>query len=395
MKKNCELKKHIGTIQSSNPLSLVQRKISNALLYNAYSQLLEQEEHEIEIKNLCRLIGYDSNDYQLIKGGLRKLLSTVIEWNLLNTGDKSEEVWSASSMLASVSIEGSKCVYSYSSRLKKLLYMPSMYARVNMEIQSKFKSAYALALYENCIRYQNLPYSCWFTIEIFRKLMGVDENKYKIFRDFKRRIIDKAVDEVNLYSNLLIIPEMRKKQRKVTSIRFKIDKKKQCLQDNPLITRETVFVILTRDWGFSVVNASKVLEEFDKDYIMNKINSVTQSTSFKNGKIKSKSSYLLKVLQLVNTKEGYNHPKYKDYNSETDSNSCFLNTEEQYNNYIIKFQNDVVHKDIIQSFEAYLKKEHTKVLWKYYQRDMFEHKAIKSEFIQYLKKNFSYISNKL
>ena len=158
MKKNCELKKHIGTIQSSNPLSLVQRKISNALLYNAYSQLLEQEEHEIEIKNLCRLIGYDSNDYQLIKGGLRKLLSTVIEWNLLNTGDKSEEVWSASSMLASVSIEGSKCVYSYSSRLKKLLYMPSMYARVNMEFQSKFKSAYALALYENCIRYQNLPY---------------------------------------------------------------------------------------------------------------------------------------------------------------------------------------------------------------------------------------------
>lgn len=81
--KKYELKRRVGIIQCSNPLSLVQRKISNELLYNAYRELQVQEEHTIDIKNLCNLIDYDSNDHKLIKAALKKLLSAVIEWDLL------------------------------------------------------------------------------------------------------------------------------------------------------------------------------------------------------------------------------------------------------------------------------------------------------------------------
>jgi hypothetical protein len=44
---NQELKKHAAAIHCSNTLSLLQRKISNALLYHAYKELMLKEEHEI------------------------------------------------------------------------------------------------------------------------------------------------------------------------------------------------------------------------------------------------------------------------------------------------------------------------------------------------------------
>src|SRR5690348_9226809 len=94
-----ELKKHAATIHCSNGLSLLQRKISNALLYHAYSELLSKEEHEITVKELCRLISYNGNNHAVIKDALKGLLSTVIEWNVVSDTTGVED-WTASSILA-------------------------------------------------------------------------------------------------------------------------------------------------------------------------------------------------------------------------------------------------------------------------------------------------------
>src|SRR5580692_10819774 len=180
-----ELKKHAATIHCSNTLSLLQRKVSNALLYHAYKELMLKEEHEITVKQLCRLIGYQGNNHAAIKEALKGLLSTVIEWNLIN--DKTgQEDWTASSILASVSLQGPLCYYAYSPRMKQLLHSPSMFGRIDLFIQSQFRSSYGLALYENCIRYRGLPYTKWIEMKTFRKLMGVPVDKYPIFRDFKK-----------------------------------------------------------------------------------------------------------------------------------------------------------------------------------------------------------------
>src|SRR5580698_11647471 len=96
-----ELKKHAATIHCSNTLSLLQRKVSNALLYHAYKELMLKDEHEITVKQLCRLIGYQGNNHAAIKDALKGLISTVIEWNLIND-ETGTENWSASSIIASV-----------------------------------------------------------------------------------------------------------------------------------------------------------------------------------------------------------------------------------------------------------------------------------------------------
>ncbi len=77
--RSLEFKKHVGLIHSTNKLSLLERKIANALLYHAYENLSTKNEHQIHIPSLCLLIGYNSKDYKTIKKALLSLISTVLE----------------------------------------------------------------------------------------------------------------------------------------------------------------------------------------------------------------------------------------------------------------------------------------------------------------------------
>lgn len=388
LKKKDELKKHIGTIHCSNPLSLVQRKISNALLHNAYTDLLKKDEHEIDIRQICELIGYDSNDHKLIKEALKKLLSTVIEWNLLNNNEQDSVTWTASSMLASVSIKGSQCRYTYSKRLKDLLYSPAVYGRISMEIQAKFKSSYALALYENCIRYQNLPYSAWFSVETFRQLMGVRAGKYKVFRDFKKRVIDQAVHEVNLYSNIFIYPELKRISRTVRSIRFKILEKdaSDFNISSPLVG------VLCKNWDFTHIEASSIYNNYKSEDINRALEYANNNIGSNHHKIKvSKRAYLRKILSSSSkkiSKKADASQIYADYARRQEPTAQEMaRKEKSIDDKFDKCISDIVllamKEEIVKEFEAYLEKEHTMVLWKYYSREKFDNRAVKLEFVNF------------
>jgi plasmid replication initiation protein len=297
-----ELKKHAATIHCSNTLSLLQRKISNALLYHAYKELMVKEEHEITIKQLCKLIGYQGNNHSVIKEGLKGLLSTVIEWNVVSDTTGLED-WTASSILASVSLRGPICLFAYSPRMKQLLHSPSMFGKINLFIQSRFKSSYGLALYENCIRYRGLPYTKWFEMDVFRKLMGVPDGKYTIFRDFKRRVLDKSVEEVNTYSDLIVEPEIGKEGRQVVRVRFALKEraKKTRLGANVTSTEEgkpeELKSMLISVFGLSLAQSQQVLAEYKIDYIQEKILLIENSKNFHQGKIKNLSAYFLSALK--------------------------------------------------------------------------------------------------
>lgn len=294
--KNLELKKHVGAIHSAHSMTLVQRKIANGLLYNAYDELMEKDEHQISIKDLCGLIGFDSHDYKAIKTALVNLLSTVIEWNLVDkeTADKQGE-WNASSIIADASIKGSICSYSYSKRMKDLLYRPEIYGRLNMAVQAKFKSSYGLALYENCIRYQNLEYTPWFDFVMFRRLMGVEEGKYVIFRDFKRRVLDKAVNEVNDHASITIVPHLRKTCRKIIAIRFLIESGAKS-KTPKIAANEDLPEQWMQEFGLTAKQAQEVLSKYEHHYIAEKIKLIQTSRSYKEGKINNLAKYLLEAL---------------------------------------------------------------------------------------------------
>lgn len=299
-----ELKKHAATIHCSNSLSLLQRKITNALLYHAYKELMLKDEHEITVKQLCRLIGYQGNNHSAIKEAFKELISTVIEWNLIDEKTGAEN-WTASSIIASVSLEGPLCYYAYSPRMKQLLHSPSMFGKIDLVIQSHFRSSYGLALYENCIRYRGLPHTKWFDMELFKKLMGVQPGKYDVFRDFKRRVLDKAIEEVNTYSDLVIESEFVREGRKVVKVRFSLKERakktrlgsKKMAQLSGSISAKDLKEKLLQAFHLSKEQMEQLFSDYDSQFIQDKIAIIEDSKPFQDGKIQNLPGYLLSALK--------------------------------------------------------------------------------------------------
>jgi len=215
------VKKNVAAIHISGKLSLLQRKLSNVLLLNAYDGLLSQRSHRIDARALCMLIGYNSNDMDTLKDALRALVETTAEWDVL--GDDDGQEWGVSALLASARLRGGTCEYAYSPALAEKLHDPKIFALINLSIQREFSSGHAFALYENCYRFVRTGSTGWWDIDMFRRLMGVEESVYyRTFKHLNAKVVKPAVSEVNAVSNIRLVVELRREGRAVAAIRFLI-----------------------------------------------------------------------------------------------------------------------------------------------------------------------------
>ncbi|MFQ8432239.1 replication initiation protein [Amaricoccus sp. W119] len=215
------VKKNVAAIHVSGKLTLLQRKLSNVLLLNAYDDLLSKPSHRIDARALSVMIGYNSNDMATLKTSLRGLAETVAEWDMLDERGRRE--WGVSALLSYAKLKDGVCEYAYSPALAEKLHDPKVFALINLNIQRRFTSGHALALYENCYRFVRTGSTGWWPIELFRRLMGVDGSSYyETFKHLNAKVIKPAVTEINRTSNIIVAPEFRRRGRAVEEIRFRI-----------------------------------------------------------------------------------------------------------------------------------------------------------------------------
>ncbi len=401
--KQFELKKHINTIHCSNNLSLVQRKLFNALLFNAYPDLPYKQQFEIRGKDLCQLIGYNSKDTAKLKEALIGLITIAIEWNIICCSTGQEKKWKASAILASAELSNGLCIYEYSQVMKDLMYQPEIYGSINMELISKFKSGYGLALYENCIRYKGITQTPWFPLDIFRKLMGVFDGKYQVFKDFKKRVIDVGVNEVNAVSSIRLVPEIERANQKVTRIRFKLEKNvdEPKIQLNTFSADEELKQILTNTFGFSIQLIDETCKKYDSKYIREKVEAITRSEDFLSGKIRELSGYLIDALRkdyklsksrkiIINEQHNYLEKKEK---REDEKKEKLKGQTEQYMHYVNKKISSYLESlteeqknGLFSEFENYIKNQNN-FLKKWYKKHGLEHPATKACFNTFIKEN--------
>ncbi|WP_108862457.1 replication initiation protein [Ruegeria sp. Alg231-54] len=267
------VKKNVAAIHISGKLSLLQRKLSNVLLLNAYDALTSAPTHTIDARTLAMMVGYNSNDFDTLRASLRALAETVAEWDMLDEQGRQE--WGVSSLLSFAKLKNGICEYAYSPALAQKLYDPKIYALINVQIQRNFSSGHGLALYENCYRFVRTGSTGWWALDVFRKLMGVDGSEYYAsFKHLNAKIIKPAVVEVNKSSDILIEPEFQKKGRTVTDIRFLIKGNPQKamfeIDDEDGVRNLTIYKTL-RQQGVSDRLARQWISEHGEDYVREKL----------------------------------------------------------------------------------------------------------------------------
>ncbi|RMD99248.1 MAG: RepB family plasmid replication initiator protein [Bacteroidetes bacterium] len=226
-----ELKKHVGAVHVKGKLSLLQRKIANVLLLNAYEELPDERkpEHVIHLKTLAEAAGFDSNDTETLRAALEALVDTKIKWNILDRDG--EEEWGVTAFLSQAVTKSGTCRYAYPPELRRKLYNPEIYARINLSVQERFGSSYSLALYENCVRFRKVGTTGFITLEQWRDLLGLDDGQYEEFKYLNRDVLKPAIKEVNRFSDILIKMETKREGRRVVALKFTV-------QDNPQLKLE-------------------------------------------------------------------------------------------------------------------------------------------------------------
>jgi len=288
------LKKHVAAIHIGAKLSLLQRKLVNALLYNAYDQLLTAKEHQISASLLCEMIGFDSNNSAYLKAALKGLMETVVEFDVME--DDGKQSWEAMVLLPYAKLKDGTCTYRYERSLAEKLYHPDIYSKINLSVLREMKSAHALVLYENCYRYVDIAHTPWWDVDVFRKLMSVDQmTSYKQFKLLNRAVIQPAMKEVNEHSNIQIELETKRKGRSVTGLRFLIRPNPQLsligMESEDQISSLRSYKALISE-GISKPLARAWAIEHDEEYIFDKIDLASRQDA--GGKIRSTKAGFLK-----------------------------------------------------------------------------------------------------
>lgn len=288
------LKKHVAAIHIGAKLSLLQRKLVNALLYNAYDSLLTAREHQISASVLCEMIGFDSNNSAYLKAALKGLMETVVEFDVLE--DDGERSWEAMVLLPYAKLKGGICTYRYEQALAEKLYHPDVYSKINLSVLRDMNSAHALVLYENCYRYVDIAHTPWWDVDVFRKLMSVDQMiSYKQFKLLNRAVIQPAMKEVNELSNIQLELETKRKGRSVTGLRFLIRPNAQLslvgMDAEDDITALPAYQALLAEGISKTLSRAWVLEH-NEEYIFEKLD--LAKSQAESGRIKSSKAGFLK-----------------------------------------------------------------------------------------------------
>ena len=97
------------------------------------------------------------------------------------------------------------------------------------EIQqiSSLTSAYAIRLYEVLIKWRSTGKTPMMMLSDLRGKLGVENNEYEMMSDFKKRVLDIAIDQINEHTDITVNYEQHKAGRVITGFTFSLKQKKQ------------------------------------------------------------------------------------------------------------------------------------------------------------------------
>ena len=199
-----------------NPLSNLSLVTYNYILHKLQTQKEKTNFIRLSLAELSSDIDRNSYAYEDVYDVLKNLLSVRIV-----SIDKRGKSWGGFSLISAFKKENEYVYVEVPNLiLNELLKQEDLYYTTIKLLEEKtFKCVYSIVFYEIFKKYEkvSLPE---YTLEVLRQLTKT-EDKYKVYADFKKRVIVPALKEINSFDNKYIYSFTEKYLgRKVDKIRF-------------------------------------------------------------------------------------------------------------------------------------------------------------------------------
>jgi hypothetical protein len=265
---NAIVKKHKAIINCENSLPLASRKIFNILLFLVKDRFGKDIEHQVSENDVIALLNKTDKDITSARINYKKLASTVIEYNILNS-DK-DHLNGVGTMLAPAEVNTTRKTWNFSfpPNIVKWVQDPKSFVFLDITTQERFCSKYSQALWEICIGSLENQLESYFsvTLDECRMLMCGKDN-HQTYKDFKRRVISVALNEINDKSLLHVeLYKEIKECRKVCELVFVVTKQGY-VESTLLATDDELYMKMVDVFGVTSNIARLMLEKYDDERI--------------------------------------------------------------------------------------------------------------------------------
>ena len=218
---NNQIVKSNQVVEASYQLSAIeQRIVLAAISYIPKNQEVSDDElYSVGVEQLKELGVHEKTAYRDLKEGINRLYERSI--NLILDGKSIKIRWVQEIQFidgqSTAGIRFSKEILPFISNLSR------EFTKYALSDIAGLSSSYAIRIYELLVQYRSLG-KRQLAIDDMRTMLALGK-KYPLFADFKKRVIDTAVEQINEHSPINVEYEQKKTGRKVTHILFTFKEK--------------------------------------------------------------------------------------------------------------------------------------------------------------------------
>ena len=219
-------------------LSEKEQKIILYLISKIMPEDDELKRYTFSLSDFCRICGVDDNpqhgsNYSYVKQCLQNLHDKSF-W--VKEPDGKERLYS---WIKEAEIDGSIITVELDQKLKPfLLQLKGNFTQYELEYTLAMRGKHPIRIYELLKSYAELGGYDISVSDLRSKLM-IDEKAYPEFKEFKRKVLNNSLREINTYTDLDVSVSTIRTGRCITDLHFTIKKKDYCQRIDAISDRDT------------------------------------------------------------------------------------------------------------------------------------------------------------
>jgi hypothetical protein len=308
-----QLLKPTATIHVGNRLSLIERKVFNAIIWHSQKNRFATNANSLSVALLMSLIGLErSKNTDVIKEALEKLTTNPIIWNTLKK-DRTAD-WGICTFLAGAELSGGQLRYVLNPLLVEKVRHPTLFAKIQLLVQTQFSSKYSLALYEFlldelCRTGNPQTHTVQVPLDIVRHVLQFDGT----YKHLNSDVLKPCVLEINKHADISVGYRGIKKGRAVTELLFVVERTAMQMRmplddltmtdtnedvgdecEAPLLPEDALHQELI-ERGVTARKAAEMTRTFDEARIRENI--AYAEKEHVAGKVKNLSAYIIRAIE--------------------------------------------------------------------------------------------------
>lgn len=156
---------------------------------------------------------------------------------------------------------------------------------------SQLKSIYSSRLYELLIQWRSSGTTPIINLEDFRAQLGIENNQYRLMSDFKKRVLDLAISDINDKTDIKATYKQHKKGRSISGFSFSFKNKKSKAQPIEKLNLSENLDLF-----------SKQMTDSQRHLFANKLSELPEMSKYSQG-TESYEQFALRIAEMLKTPE--------------------------------------------------------------------------------------------